>query len=206
MEQIYLVRTNNFKSMIIYIIDSHPIVSDCLNKMVRDVNRRWNVVSITNMSKLSMTLIQHGQPDWIIFELQLIDVQGVATLNAVKDACPYAELMVITSSESTELKKICLSEGVNLYLTKRVSLFKIRRAFEELINLNCETFHPLKKITKRQQQIILLIENGLSNREISLKLQISEHTVKVHVWRLFKNIGAHNRNHALYILRKNNYL
>ncbi len=192
--------------MIIYIIDSHPIVSNYLSMMVLGVNSRWNVVSIKNMTELSLTLTQHGQPDWIIFELQLVDVQGIATFNAVKNACPNAQLMVITSSESAKLKGTCLSEGVSCYMNKKISLFEIRRAFEELINLNHEISRPIRKITNRQQQIILLIEQGLSNRDISLKLQINEHTVKVHIWRLYKNIGAHNRNHALYILRKNNYL
>ncbi len=192
--------------MIVYVIDSHPIVRDYLIKMVRSVNSRWDVVPVTNVAELSLSLSQHGQPDWIIFELQLMDVQGVATLNAVQDACPHAQLIVITSSESANLKKICMSAGVVSYITKTIPVFEIQRAIEELINLSEDICQPSKKITKRQQQTMLLIEKGLSNREISLRLKITEHTVKVHVWRVFKSIGAHNRNHALYILRKNNYL
>jgi DNA-binding NarL/FixJ family response regulator len=91
-------------------------------------------------------------------------------------------------------------------MTKRIPVFQIQRTIQELINLNDATWQPIKKITKRQQQTMLLIEKWLSNRKISLRLKISEHTVKVHTWRVFRSIGAHNRSHALYILRKNNYL
>lgn len=53
------------------------------------------------------------------------------------------------------------------------------------------------KFTKRQVQIIDCLERGLSNIEISNELQINEHTVKVHLWRLYKKLGVSSRLQTL---------
>jgi DNA-binding CsgD family transcriptional regulator len=53
------------------------------------------------------------------------------------------------------------------------------------------------KLTKRQVQILNLLKDGASNMDISLLLGISEHTVKVHVWRLFRRINVKNRGGAV---------
>jgi DNA-binding CsgD family transcriptional regulator len=53
------------------------------------------------------------------------------------------------------------------------------------------------KLSKRQKQLLAMLDQGLSNREIAEKLDISEHTVKVHFWRLFTRIGVNSRGQAL---------
>lgn len=53
------------------------------------------------------------------------------------------------------------------------------------------------KLSKRQKQLFFFLADGLSNREIAEKLELSEHTVKVHFWRLFQRIGVNSRGQAL---------
>lgn len=53
------------------------------------------------------------------------------------------------------------------------------------------------KLTKRQKQLLLLLADGLGNAAISEKIGISEHTVKVHFWRLFTKLGVRSRGQAL---------
>lgn len=52
------------------------------------------------------------------------------------------------------------------------------------------------KITKRQAQLLNLLVVGQNNKDIAENLQISEHTVKVHLWRMFQKIGVKNRGTA----------
>ncbi len=62
------------------------------------------------------------------------------------------------------------------------------------------------KLSKRQKQLILMLDQGLSNREIADKLNISEHTVKVHFWRLFRRLGVNSRTQALHFARTHGWL
>ena len=62
------------------------------------------------------------------------------------------------------------------------------------------------KLSKRQKQLILMLDQGLSNKDIADKLSISEHTVKVHFWRLFRRLGVNSRTQALHFARTNGWL
>jgi DNA-binding NarL/FixJ family response regulator len=62
------------------------------------------------------------------------------------------------------------------------------------------------KLSKRQKQLLLMLDQGLSNRDIAEKLDISEHTVKVHFWRLFRRLGVNSRTQALHFARTNGWL
>ena len=53
------------------------------------------------------------------------------------------------------------------------------------------------RIPKRAVQLMGMLEEGMSNRDIAEKLDISEHTVKVHFWRLFQRLGVNSRGQAL---------
>lgn len=55
-----------------------------------------------------------------------------------------------------------------------------------------------RKLTKRQQQILTLIQRGSSNTEIAKTLGVADNTVKVHVYRMFKALGVKNRSEAVY--------
>lgn len=55
----------------------------------------------------------------------------------------------------------------------------------------------LYQLTKRQRQILVLLSRGLNNADIAAELEISEHTVKVHMWRLFKKMKVNSRIQAL---------
>jgi DNA-binding NarL/FixJ family response regulator len=63
-----------------------------------------------------------------------------------------------------------------------------------------------KKLSKRQKQLIVMLSQGLSNRDIADQIGISEHTVKVHLWRLFRRLGVSSRIQALHFARTNGWL
>ena len=62
------------------------------------------------------------------------------------------------------------------------------------------------KLSKRQKQLIVMLDEGLSNRDIAERLGISEHTVKVHLWRLFRRLGVKSRTQTLHFARMNGLL
>lgn len=62
------------------------------------------------------------------------------------------------------------------------------------------------KLSKRQKQMIFMLDQGLFNREIAQKLDISEHTVKVHLWRMYQRLGVNSRTQALHLARTHGLL
>ena len=74
-------------------------------------------------------------------------------------------------------------------------------AFDEEAGPTTET-----KLSKRQKQLILMLDRGMSNRDIAAELDISEHTVKVHLWRLFRRLGVKSRTQTLHYARTHGLL
>jgi DNA-binding NarL/FixJ family response regulator len=64
-----------------------------------------------------------------------------------------------------------------------------------------ETPQMPEKLSKRQKQLLGLLDKGLSNRDIAAALEISEHTVKVHLWRLFRRLNVKSRSQASHLAR-----
>lgn len=73
----------------------------------------------------------------------------------------------------------------------------IRSIVEPSDNLNPVVTEQLIKLTKRQRQILILCQQGKNNREVAEVLNVSEHTVKVHAWRLYRRLGVKNRLEAI---------
>ena len=61
-------------------------------------------------------------------------------------------------------------------------------------------------VPQRQTQLIAMLDKGMSNRDIATELEISEHTVKVHLWRLFRRLGVKSRTQALHHARNHGLL
>jgi DNA-binding NarL/FixJ family response regulator len=142
----------------------------------------------------------------------LPDTLGLSGVHAVKAKFPDVPLVVVTGSEASECEAACLEAGANLFLEKASppnAIIEGLRTFlpspKEGVAAEGAVAAPTK-LSKRQKQLILMLDQGLSNKDIADKLTISEHTVKVHFWRLFRRLGVNSRTQALHFARTNGWL
>jgi DNA-binding NarL/FixJ family response regulator len=119
-------------------------------------------------------------------------------------------LAVISSMPAGEAEETCIEAGADIYIEKSTpaneissaiqGLFAAENGDEEVVAVG-ET-----KLSKRQKQLIVMLDRGLSNRDIAAELDISEHTVKVHLWRLFRRLDVKSRTQTLHFARMNGLL
>ena len=94
---------------------------------------------------------------------------------------------------TADAEEACIEAGADIYIEKSAGAQEIGNALRALLSADgqFEELAPTdNKLSKRQKQLIVMLDRGLSNREIADELGISEHTVKVHLWRLFRRLGA----------------
>jgi DNA-binding NarL/FixJ family response regulator len=170
------------------------------------------VVSVAKLSSLEATVERQGTPELICLDLKLPDTLGLSGVHAVKAKFPDVPLVVVTGSEASECEAACLEAGANLFLEKASppnAIIEGLRTFlpspKEEAAAEGAVAAPTK-LSKRQKQLILMLDQGLSNKDIADKLTISEHTVKVHFWRLFRRLGVNSRTQALHFARTNGWL
>ena len=199
--------------MTVYVIDDHPLMRDALTMLLHRVKPGLKIIPIHKLNVVESTVEKNGLPELFCLDLQLPDTLGMSGVQVLKAKFPNIPLAVVTSSSASEYEARCLEAGADAFIEKSNSPAQIIAALRSLLVTEEEaaiedaaTPAGPTKLSKRQKQLILMLDQGLSNRDIAEKLDISEHTVKVHFWRLFRRLGVNSRTQALHFARTNGWL
>mgnify|MGYP001598409800 FL=1 len=199
--------------MTVYVIDDHPLMRDALTMLVHRVKPGLKIVPVPKLNVIESTVEKNGPAELFCLDLQLPDTLGISGVQVLKAKYPDVPLAVITSSSANEFEDRCMEAGADAFIEKSNSPAKIIAGLRTLLvsdedaaTEDAATPSGPTKLSKRQKQLILMLDQGLSNRDIAEKLDISEHTVKVHFWRLFRRLGVNSRTQALHFARTNGWL
>ena len=199
--------------MTVYVIDDHPLMRDALTMLLHRVKPGLKIIPIHKLNVVESTVEKNGPPELFCLDLQLPDTLGMSGVQVLKAKFPDIPLVVVTSSSASEYEARCLEAGADAFIEKSNSPALIIAALRSLLVSeeqaaieDAATPAGPTKLSKRQKQLILMLDQGLSNRDIAETLDISEHTVKVHFWRLFRRLGVNSRTQALHFARTNGWL
>jgi len=198
--------------MSLYVIDDHPMVRQMIGMLLRRLRPASKVVELEKFSELQAALIKNGEPELFVLDLLLPGVKGATAISDVKKMYPEIPLVVLSAMPSGEARDACLEAGADLYIEKSTATAEISAAIQDIMKSDdVEDDAEVVvigdiKLSKRQKQLILMLDRGLSNRDIAAELSISEHTVKVHLWRLFRRLGVKSRTQTLHFARTHGLL
>lgn len=199
--------------MTVYVIDDHPLMRDALTMLLHRVKPGLKIIPIHKLNVVESTVEKNGAPELFCLDLQLPDTLGMSGVQVLKAKYPDVPLAVVTSSSASEYEERCLEAGADAFIEKSdtpaqiiASLRSLLISEEDAATEDAAIPAGPTKLSKRQKQLILMLDQGLSNRDIAEKLEISEHTVKVHFWRLFRRLGVNSRTQALHFARTNGWL
>ncbi len=166
-------------------------------------------------------------PDVLLLDIDMPG-NGIKAARRVAAACPVTKIVFLTVSESDDNLIEALKAGGRAYILKGVAgreLTRILRAVNEgesyvppalaaslLVDLSDTRgrekshLHPMDELTERERQILELLGSGLSNKEIGVKLFLSEKTVKHYMTNILQKLQVHNRVEAALIAQKSGYL
>jgi DNA-binding NarL/FixJ family response regulator len=198
--------------MSLYVIDDHPMVRQMIGMLLRRLRPASKVVELEKFSELQAALIKNGEPELFVLDLLLPGVKGATAISDVKKMYPEIPLVVLSAMPSGEARDACLEAGADLYIEKSTDSSEISAAIQDIMKSdNGDDDAEVVvigdiKLSKRQKQLILMLDRGLSNRDIAAELSISEHTVKVHLWRLFRRLGVKSRTQTLHFARTHGLL
>ena len=190
--------------MSLFVIDDHPLVRQAIGMLLRRLRPTSVVVELEKFSELPAAIIKHGTPELFVLDLLLPGVKGTSAVHDTKAMYPEIPLVVLSAMPAGEAEETCIEAGADLYIEKSSPPNDIMAAIQGLLaaDANFEQMAPTDtKLSKRQKQLIVMLDRGLSNREIADELGISEHTVKVHLWRLFRRLGVKSRTQTIHYAR-----
>ena len=209
----------------VMIVEDHPIFRDALITAI-DFEDDFVVAGDAADGESAVAMAQDIKPDVIIMDLNLPLMSGIEAIKEIVSAIPGARIMALTSSMKEEDVIRAVQAKVMGYLTKDVSqdilikglreisagkLFLPENITHKLINqirmhdqVEETTVEegPYGQLTGREQEVLRLIGEGLSNHLIAQKLCLSQSTIRVHVFNILNKLGLEDRNQAIvYALR-----
>ncbi len=151
-------------------------------------------------------------PDVVLMDLMLGEVDGAAATRQIRQACPDIQVIALTSFREEDLIQQALQAGAISYLLKNVSADElaaaIRAAYVGQSTLAPEAIAALLKpasrpqvsdynLTERERDVLALMIKGLNNPEIAERLIVSPSTIKTHVSNILAKLGVTSRTEAV---------
>jgi two-component system nitrate/nitrite response regulator NarL len=193
------------------VVDDHPLFRDSVVQMLRTVLIGAELRDAANAE--TGLRIGSGWADVILLDLTLPGMSGAEAVAAFRRACPDAKLFVLTASEDHRDVQATLRAGADAYFSKAMPPDQLCQAVLRAIDGECVVVArgggagalPLE-FSPRQREILELLCQGLSNKEIALRLDIADTTVKTHVSAIFIGLGVVNRTQAVLAARRFGFL
>ncbi len=194
--------------MAIYVIDDHPLMREAIVMLLRRVRPGTELVELSQLSELEPAVASRGAPELFCLDLKLPDTLGLSGVRLVSQQYPEVPLAVISATPATDVEEWCREAGADVYIEKSAGAAEIVNALRLMLQGDSEMagLEDITRLSKRQNQLLHMLDEGLSNRDIAERLGISEHTVKVHLWRLFRRLGVKSRTQTLHFARMNGLL
>ncbi len=191
--------------MLIFVIDDHPLMREAIVMMFRRILSDADIVELDRIGAVAAACVKHGDPDLFCLDLKLPDTNGVSGVREVRAQFPKTPIVVLSASPASDYEDLSIEAGADMYLEKAAGAVHMGQALRAMISpdsglADADIASP-EKLSKRQKQLLMLLDQGMSNRDIAAKLEISEHTVKVHLWRLFRRLDVKSRTQATHWAR-----
>lgn len=193
----------------ILIADHHPITRMGISSLLEKEGVYEVVGKVTNGKDLFKTL-KSKNPDVLILEIDLPDINGITALRTVKSENPGTKILILSCHPEEMYALNSIKSGAAAYLSKTVSTEILMEAVHQVarggIYLNKEISEKInsgttrsnnlvsryKKLSTREIEVLNLLSTGKRNKDIAEALDINEKTVSTYKTRLLKKLRVDN--------------
>lgn len=200
--------------MKVLIADDHALFRDALGKLVESLDNTITIVQTSSFAQMLKILNQENDFDLIVTDLEMNDVYSWEKgFDEIKKAAPTSKIVIISASENIRNIKNILERGACGFISKRSENNIMTGALKlildggtyvpsNLLNRSNDNMEKNKVLTHRQNQVLGLVAQGMSNKQIAYEIGVSEATVKLHINALLRSVGATNRTQAVITAQK----
>ncbi len=192
------------------IVDDHPVVREGL-VAVLEQQGEFAIVGQVSSAEAAIERATLVSPDVVLLDLELPGMSGVEAIPHLLRATPGAKVIVFTAYDTDERVFGAIQAGAKGYLLKGAPASEITSAITAVhggasaldprvaskVLARVATPRATAGLTAREQEVLRLVSDGRSNKQIAKALAITERTVKYHVASIFNKLGADNRAQAV---------
>jgi DNA-binding NarL/FixJ family response regulator len=196
------------KTIRVLVADDHPLLRQGITTIVSD-QPDIRVVAEASNGREAIEQFRAHRPDVTLMDLQMPQLNGIDAMIAIRNEFPEARIIVLTTYKGDFQVLRAMKAGARGYLLKSL-LYKdlldtIRAVHHGKRTLSAEASYELAEhmtddpLTPGEVEVLKLIATGNANKQIAVRLSITEETVKGRVKNILSKLGANDRTHAAMI-------
>jgi DNA-binding NarL/FixJ family response regulator len=202
----------------IVIVDDHPLFRDALRQTLAASFKDLRLSEAGSLGELN-SVMERDSVDLVLLDLTMPGVQGFSGLMYLRALSPEMPVVIVSANETPAVIRRCLEFGASGFIPKSMPVSRIREAIgailtgeiwvPEDIRLDQEAgarstqlVERLSTLTPQQFRVLMMLGEGLLNKQIAFKLSVSEATVKAHVSAILQKLGVESRTQAVIAVKK----
>jgi DNA-binding NarL/FixJ family response regulator len=202
----------------IVIVDDHPLFRDALRTTLAASFKDLRLSEAGSLEELS-AVVDKGGVDLVLLDLTMPGVQGFSGLMYLRAVNPQIPVVVVSANESPAVIRRCLEFGASGFIPKSLPISRIREAIAAILNgefwlpeeidlgasdasRDGKLVERLSTLTPQQFRVLMMLGEGLLNKQIAFQLGVSEATVKAHVSAILQKLGVESRTQAVIAVKK----
>ena len=205
--------------LLILVADDHPLVRGALREAVLGQLPDAKVLEAGAFDEVSKTLNDNGDLDLILLDLNMPGTQGFSGLMYLRAQYPGTPVMIVSGNEERATIRHAIDFGASGFIPKSVDVDTMRKAIQTVLDggawtpADVDLSHPvdqetsdivrrLGSLTPQQVRVLMMLSEGLLNKQIAYELSVSEATVKAHVSAILQKLGVESRTQAVIVASK----
>ncbi|HHO56315.1 MAG TPA: response regulator transcription factor [Trueperaceae bacterium] len=161
--------------------------------------KKFNVVAeaATGYEAINLALLE--QPDLAILDIKMPELDGIAACKEILKYSPNTLIIMLTTFEEPAILLAAKKAGAKACLSKETEIDVLVKKLEDILKYPNYSWFPnieVPELTNRESQVLKLLVDGLSNKEIAKELSLSPETVKDYLQNIYQKLGVSDRHAA----------
>jgi len=204
------------------IVDDHPLFREALQAAVRLAVPLADISEAASIDNALQLLATKTRVDLVLLDLSMPGTVGVEGLMQVRAAFPRLPVLVVSGNEEPKIVRAALSHGIAGFVPKSTSKEELAIVIEGVFKggiyvpphllaaieaddgylVERALLERVRNLTPQQKRVLLMLREGLQNKQIAYELNVAETTVKAHVSEILRKLKVYSRTKAVVEIAK----
>jgi len=200
--------------MRLVIADDHPLFRGALRESMAGLFERAEIDEAGSFDEITHLLERSAEIELILLDLSMPGMRGFSGLMYLRAQYPGVPIIVVSANEDAAVIRRCMNFGASGFIPKTLGIEEMRVAIARVIEggiwtppdvdlgqswdeETAELMPRLASLTPQQVRVLMMLSEGLLNKQIAYELGVSEATVKAHVSAILQKLGVESRTQAV---------
>ena len=196
------------------IADDHPLFRGALREAVAGLVADADIAEAGTFEEVPKLLDKGGEVDLVLLDLSMPGVRGFSGLMFLRAQYPSVPVVVVSANDDPSVIRRCMDFGASGFMPKTLGIEQMRDAIKRVLGggvwtppdidlsggADAETAAlkaRLATLTPQQVRVLMMLSEGMLNKQIAYELSVSEATVKAHVSAILQKLGVESRTQAV---------